>query len=1102
MDEYDKAAEAAASIKTNVVTLRENPGEIEAPQMIPEVQEAGKEDNETCSLRDRRCNAREEVAAFFEDLKKEELEAAAAAPRLTAATARVKARRPAITEFTVPSRWDIENSGPRPCIICLEPNLAMSVLRTHVQFKHRVSIGDPISKWIQAAKVWDDKHPDPGSDSKVTTPTEDKANCEITSSKPSVPAPRAKSNNFLNSETENKSLNNELIITKTSTMGVGEPNKDTLRQFEDKIASTQSKLEARCAANESKMQANFDANNSKIAELTNLQSATALSQSHFETRCASAQSKLQADIDKLNKLVEVNSSSRPQAEVIESLQGDIVKLTKLVEECSTNNSTILEITKVQHKNIDSSALNTAGLLEMKDSMVILTSRLDELSEQVKTNLGSKTHIAATNRKQTESDLSVTKCSESTIETMGTTNGRQTGFSPLITNTPGAVKNNQLSLIELYNTTSDNPVELANQTIIYKPTNKAESKLEISAMQPDKLHLETQLQSRSSPGVQSPTESSFNSVLNSREGSPTQTRETQLSNQSYILSTQSIPDITFLGHSLIMDHYTPPTRDSKKKKQLKNKSGDTLQTWRHNNRFGVLAVDSDDYSNSEEEGPGSPPPATPPPATSNPATTPPATPNPATTGPATAHPVSTTPIPPPTNPAASNKAEEEMARFLKKQAEEELAKHLEKQEEVTRALKKIEEEVSRSLIEQEELARTIKRIEEKTSKSHKEIGEVNKTLGEVKEMVAVSLKQANQADNTDSATHSEEEDPLDSSHRTCPLCHEPVRTPAAAKQHIKDHHTLPVPQPPSPINDTPDPVEVEEHVCEVSGKVTFDCIPDCKPGKHYGNTMKLKDIKARNEAMQYKWEPHICGSPITLTAPEHMGVTVRVSLTPLDTPSPPSLEPINTSTGKNTRAKEARKIQQQNQKRPEETRTRKEQITGIIGEVIETWYEALACISPVKLVIMTLLLVMNGVYGLPLITSPFLTAATHPFAWIPSNITGPELAALTRNITTETDSPGIDTPVTTPPGTNGRIRIPPFVRTLLLATLFVTMVGGTAILVIIRRRVKLEEQEEEEHPQNNDEDKEGGIFYVLDKVTNWRAQLKLPSWSKEHDMIQL
>ena len=61
-------------------------------------------------------------------------------------------------------------------------------------------------------------------------------------------------------------------------------------------------------------------------------------------------------------------------------------LTKLFEECSTNDSTILGITKVQQKNIDSSTLSTTGLLDMKDSMKVLSSRLDEIkNDQVKLN---------------------------------------------------------------------------------------------------------------------------------------------------------------------------------------------------------------------------------------------------------------------------------------------------------------------------------------------------------------------------------------------------------------------------------------------------------------------------------------------------------------------------------------------------------------------------------------------------------------------------------------------------------------------------------------------------------------------------------------------
>ena len=108
--------------------------------------------------------------------------------RLTVATAKVKTRRPDITELTVPSKWDEEHGGPRARIICLKPDLPMAYLRTHFQFNHRVSIGDPISKWIHAAKAWDEKQSSLNSNSKAAPLSENKTGCEIAPNEPSVPA--------------------------------------------------------------------------------------------------------------------------------------------------------------------------------------------------------------------------------------------------------------------------------------------------------------------------------------------------------------------------------------------------------------------------------------------------------------------------------------------------------------------------------------------------------------------------------------------------------------------------------------------------------------------------------------------------------------------------------------------------------------------------------------------------------------------------------------------------------------------------------------------------------------------------------------------------
>ena len=137
----------------------------------------------------------------------------------------------------------------------------------------------------------------------------------------------------------------------------------------------------------------------------------------------------------------------------------------------------------------------------------------------------------------------------------------------------------------------------------------------------------------------------------------------------------------------------------------------------------------------------------------------------------------------------------------------------------------------------------------------------------------------------------------------------------------------------------------------------------------------------------------------------------------------------------------------------------------------------------------------------MISSAFLPMGAHPFAWIPSNITAATLVALTRNLTSGSDSLDTDTPVVAPPGTNKQFGSPPY-ATILIAAGLLVIVAGMALLVIIRRRIKLEEQEAEEDSQVSDEDKNECMFKLLDKLIDWREQLRLPSWSKEHDLIQL
>ena len=152
LSDYDKPARTKANIRTNTLTLKEVPQETEDLQTVFEFRETETENEEkneaTSSGVHQPFNAREEVAAFFKELEEEEWKSTTSTGRLTVATAKVKSRRPDITEITVPNKWDEEHGGPRACIICMKPDLPMAYLRTHFQFNHRVSIGDPISKSV------------------------------------------------------------------------------------------------------------------------------------------------------------------------------------------------------------------------------------------------------------------------------------------------------------------------------------------------------------------------------------------------------------------------------------------------------------------------------------------------------------------------------------------------------------------------------------------------------------------------------------------------------------------------------------------------------------------------------------------------------------------------------------------------------------------------------------------------------------------------------------------------------------------------------------------------------------------------------------------
>ena len=1170
LEEYDRTTKATANIRINTISLREIPEESEDLQTISEVQdtEEKNEEEDTAGVSEvhepfNARNLEEEdpvLAALLKNLEKEDLESTPSVTRLAITTAEMRIRRPAITECTIPTKWDAEHGEPRACIICLKPNLAMGTLRTHVQFYHKVSIGDPVSKWKRAAEAWDEKQANLKPCCKAGASCGVEGGCGTTPNGPSVPAHQVKNSDSVNQGARKDPPKNKPIATHTSTLGKIEPNGDTLLEVEKRISSAQSQLETRCAAHESKIQAEYNANSSKISELLKQQTANTLSQSQFETRCAATQSKLLEDIDKITNAVKVIEDNKNQTELVNRLEAEMAKLSELVAECSSSKSTIQNMISVQNEVINSNTINYSNLVELKNSMQTISSRLDKLDSQVKTNLeqeGCTSQDTATNRKPTGDDKFVAK----TPDKHTTIHPDQTRF---------------------YSPNSHTTLELASNSV--KPN--AETDIETSAKRADKPRLESQLQSRPPPDVQLSAGNNSNSVLKSEEKTRTQTREAQLNSQSYLPSTQSSSGITFIGHSVIMDRYPPPTR---------NKEQDGPQDWWYNNRFGVLSLDSDEYSSSDEEGsadplPATAPPATPTPATSDPATAPPATPDPATTDPAPA-----TPLPPcaapatlrPGNPAANSpqrtiderereaaetlRREEEMLKALKKQAEEDLAKALRQRE---KDLKKIEEEISRSLKEQEELDKSIRRIREEAAGSHKKAEEerakmsefcqefrdelnnareeikgeaekhvrevkessskslteatmqkahvsrelekmvnetreeireeADKTIKEVKEISIKSIAEARKSQTNDSGvtTHSREGDP--SNH--CPFCDESMETRTAVFQHIRDSHTLPTPQPSPPTHDDTDPSVAEEHICGVSGRVTYDCVPGCKPGNHYGNTMKLKDIKARNEAMKHKWQPHVYGSPTTITPPEPMEITIRVNLTAQDTPPKPTLTPIDTGKGAQTK----KPTQQQTKEKPKE---------NLINDVIGATRDLFTDVHPAKPILLVLLIIANCIKsGYGLIASPFISAATYPFSWIPSNITGADLAALTRNITRSMDRLDTDIPTTTPPGSDTNIpaTTPPCIndqsgsafpiRAVLLSGCLAMLIGGIAYGVIIRRRNRSKDQEEEGSHQDNNEEEEGILSRMLDRYTQLEHgildKMVPASWTRKQELIQL
>ena len=110
----------------------------------------------------------------------------------------------------------------------------MRVLRTHVQFKHRVQIGDPISKWTQAARDWDEKYPVSSPSSEGASPMENRKNSDRTSARPSVSALRVGTSNILSSEAKEGPSKNESIATNFSALEKKDFTRETLLSLEKK----------------------------------------------------------------------------------------------------------------------------------------------------------------------------------------------------------------------------------------------------------------------------------------------------------------------------------------------------------------------------------------------------------------------------------------------------------------------------------------------------------------------------------------------------------------------------------------------------------------------------------------------------------------------------------------------------------------------------------------------------------------------------------------------------------------------------------------------------------------------------------------------------
>ena len=143
--------------------------------------------------------ASEIVSGFFEELDEEEGNPAGATPAVSLA-AGFKIKRPQITKDSIPTKADLRRGGAardKSCVICLKPNLSMYALNIHVTSAHRIDIGDPLHRWIQAAQAWDkflEENPDYDSDYEESTACDAEPNKKVATPKRRNRAARTGSN--------------------------------------------------------------------------------------------------------------------------------------------------------------------------------------------------------------------------------------------------------------------------------------------------------------------------------------------------------------------------------------------------------------------------------------------------------------------------------------------------------------------------------------------------------------------------------------------------------------------------------------------------------------------------------------------------------------------------------------------------------------------------------------------------------------------------------------------------------------------------------------------------------------------------------------------